>query len=53
MSVATLVFNVVGWVYASAIVALGDVELFFAGGNFDIDLSVGSALVAWLTIAGR
>ena len=51
MGAPTLVLNVVGWLDASAVVTLGDVDLFFAAGSFDINLSLAEALVAGLTIA--
>ena len=47
----TLVLDVVGWLDASAVVTLGDVDLFFAAGSFDINLGFAEALVAGLSIA--
>jgi len=39
-------FDVVGWVYASTIVAFSDVDLFLsAARSFDVDLSIGVAAV--------
>lgn len=53
MGASTLVFDVVGWLDASAVVTLGDVDFFFAARSFNVDLGLGEALVAGLTIAKR
>lgn len=47
---STLVFDVVGWLDASAVVAFSCVNLFVAMRHFDINFRIGVALIAWLTI---
>lgn len=48
---ATLVFDVVGRLDASAIVALGNINFFFAARNFDINFGFCAALVTWFAVA--
>ena len=49
----TLVFDVVGWLDASAVVALGNVDLFFTARSFDVNFGFREALVPGFTIAMR
>lgn len=48
---ATLVFNVVGWLDASAVVALGNIDFFFTTRNFDINFGFCAALITWFAVA--
>jgi len=48
---STLVFDVVRWLDASAVVSFGYVDLFFTARSFDIDFGLSEALVAGFTIA--
>ena len=47
----TLVFDLVGWLHASAVVALGDVNLRFVTGNFNVNFSFYAALITWFVVA--
>jgi len=51
MGASTLVFDVVGWLDASAVVSFGDVDLFFAARSLDVDFGLSEALVAGFAIA--
>jgi len=51
MGATTLVFDVVGWLDASAVVALGDVNLFFAARSFNVDFGLSEALISGFTVA--
>ncbi len=51
MGASTLVFDVVGWLDASAVISFGDVDLFFAARSFDVEFGLSEALVAGFAIA--
>ena len=48
---AALVFDVVRWLDASAVIALGDVDFFFAARNFDVGFDFRVAVITWFAVA--
>ncbi len=47
----TVVFDVVGWLDASAIVTLGNVDFFFAARNFNVNFGFRAALITRFAVA--
>lgn len=47
---ATFVFDVVGWVNTSAVIALSNVDFFFAARNFDVEVSLVMMTMGFLDV---
>ena len=48
---ARLVFDVVGWLDASAVITLGNVDFFFAARDFDVGFDFCVAVISWFAVA--
>ena len=51
LGAATLVFNVVGWLDATTVITLCNIDFLFVTRDFDVDFCFCAALITWFAVA--